>query len=332
LLVDPKIHRSATVSEVAAALRQAHRITAICHENPDGDTLGAAIAIALIADRLGIPSEIVSVDAPEPAYAFLPRFAEIRRRPRLAPDVAVVCDAATLGRVGRLLTDESAWFADVRIVNVDHHASSDYFGEVNLVDEGAAATCEVVAHLVPALGLTLDVDLATSLLAGIVRDSHGFADAATTAATLRVSADLVDAGAPLAAIHRHVHGDIPYPKLALWGRILATVDTDESGRIVLAWLTQAMLDETRTRQHDADGVVEFMARTKGADVSILLREVKDGSTRVSLRTTNVVDAIEVARRFDGGGHSRRAGFVVPAPVERARADVMRACLESLRNG
>ena len=71
---------------------------------------------------------------------FLPGADRVRRRPELAPDLAVICDAATLERVGRIATEEAEWFAGARILNVDHHISSSYYGDLNLVDPAAAAT------------------------------------------------------------------------------------------------------------------------------------------------------------------------------------------------
>jgi bifunctional oligoribonuclease and PAP phosphatase NrnA len=310
--------------EVADAFRSARRITALCHENPDADTLGAAVAVSLIGERLGAETEIVSVDAPPPLFAFLPAVERIGRRPALEPDLVVVCDAATLERVGRLVSDEAEWLARALLVNIDHHVSNEGFGNLNLVDSTAAATCEIVGRLVAELGLPMDADLATALLTGIVRDSHGFSDRATSGATLRMAAALVDAGAPLADIHRHVLAELPYPTMALWGRVLGEMGTADGGRIVYAVLTQRMLEETGTEQHDADGVVEFMSRAADAEITLLLRETEPGSTRVSVRTVDGIDATAIAAAFGGGGHVRRAGCTVELSVADATPEVLRA--------
>jgi phosphoesterase RecJ-like protein len=319
----------AEIAEVARALRGAARITAICHENPDADTIGAAIAVSLMAERLGVETEIVSADGFPPVFDFLPRAERVRRRPGLEPDLAVVCDAATLERVGRIATEEADWFSRARLLNIDHHVSSSYFGDLNLVDPSAAATCQVLAGLVDELGIELDAELATALLTGIVRDSHGFSDAATTGETLRITARLVDAGAPLALIHRRILSELPFPTLALWGKMLAGVGEDREARIVHATLTQQMLDETGTEQHDADGLAEFLAKAKGADVTLLLRELGPAETRVSVRTSDAVDATAIAGQFGGGGHVRRAGCTVPRHVDQAIALVLAASRQAL---
>jgi len=320
------------IGEVVQALRDARRVTAICHENPDADTIGAAVAICIIAERLGAEAEIVSADGIPPVFGFLSHVGDVRRRPMLEPDLAVLCDAATLERVGRIAREQADWFARAKVLNIDHHVSSNLFGDLNLVDSRAAATCEVVARLVDALGIELDAELATPLLTGIVRDSHGFSDPATSGDTLRAAARLVDAGAPLALIHRLILSELPFRTMALWGKMLAGVGQAGDGRVVHATLTQSMLDETGTEQHDADGLAEFLAKAKGADVTLLLRELGPAETRVSVRTSEAVDATAIVAQFGGGGHMRRAGCTVPGHVDEAVALVVAASLEELPHG
>lgn len=309
----------------AQALRGADRITALCHENPDADTIGGAVAIALIARRLGKEWEIVSVDPPAPALDFLPLFDAFRQAPALDPDVAVVCDAATLERVGRVRVEHATWLDRARLVNVDHHVTNSRFGAVNLVDPDAAATCQVIAAALPHLGIELDDEIATALLTGIIRDSHGFSDPSTSGETLRIAADLVEAGAPIALIHRRVLADLPYATLALWGRMLHGIGQRRDGRIIYTTLTQEMLDATGTENHDADGLAEFIAKAKDADISILLREVGPRQTRVSLRVSEAIDATRIAAVFGGGGHARRAGCTIEAPAAEAVDELLLVC-------
>lgn len=313
----------------AEALRGARRISALCHENPDADTIGGAVAIALIADRLGKPWEIVSVDPPAPAFDYLPLYEEFRTSPSLEPDVAVVCDAATLERVGRIRNEHRDWLAKSRLVNVDHHVTNSRFGTVNLVDPTAAATCQVIAAALPALDIGLDPALATALLTGIVRDSGGYADPSTSGETLRLSADLVDAGAPIALVSRRVLADLPYPTLALWGRLLSGMGERRDGRIIYTTLTADMLASTGTENHDADGLAEFMAKAKDADISILLRATGPRETRVSLRASEAVDATVIAGAFGGGGHARRAGCTIAAPAHEAAEQLLAVCERAL---
>ena len=318
--------------EVAEVLRGAERISAFCHENPDGDTLGAAIAIAMAAERLGKQAEVVSVDPPPPFLSFLPGVDRVRRSPELEPDVAVVVDAGELSRIGSVVTERADWFARSRIVNIDHHVSNPGYGEVVWIDPEAAATCELVTLLLPELGVALDDQLATVLMAGIVQDTHTFAHPNATARTLRVAAELVDAGAPLSAINRAVYADKPYSTLALWGRMLAGIGQRAEGRIVYASMTTEMLATTGEQPTASEGFVDLLASTKLADVTILFKEVGPQETRVSVRTTARADAVAITSAFGGGGHARAAGCTVAAPLESARQPVLAEAERELARG
>jgi len=320
------------VLDVAEVLRGAQRITAFCHENPDGDTLGAGIAIAIAAERLGKQAEVVCVDPPPPFLAFLPGVERVRRAPGLEPDVAVVVDAGELSRIGAVATEQAAWLARARIVNIDHHVSNPGYGEAVWIDAEAAATCEMVTLLLAELGVPLDAELATALMAGIVQDTHPFAHPNATPRTLRVAADLVAAGAPLSAINRAVYADKPFGTLALWGLMLAGIDQRTDGRIVFASMTLAMLASTGEQPTASEGFVDLLGSSRLADVTILFKEVGPAETRVSVRTSSRADAVTIAAAFGGGGHPRAAGCTVNAPLEAACEAVLAEAERELARG
>jgi phosphoesterase RecJ-like protein len=318
--------------EVAEILRGAERITAFCHENPDGDTLGAALAIATAAERLGKRAEVVSGDPPPPFLSFLPGVERVRRSPALEPDLAVVVDAGELSRIGVVATEQADWLARARIVNIDHHVSNPGFGVAVWVDSKAAATCEMVTLLLRELGVPLDVELATVLMTGIVQDTHTFAHPNVTPRTLRVAAELVEAGAPLAAINRAVYADKPFSTLALWGQILAGIGQRADGRIVHASMTTAMLAATGEQPTASEGFIDVLASSKAGDITILLKEVGPAETRVSVRTSERADAVAVAAAFGGGGHPRAAGCTIQAGLDAAREKVLAEAERELARG
>jgi bifunctional oligoribonuclease and PAP phosphatase NrnA len=314
---------------VAEAIRGATRITMICHENPDADTLGSALALRIAAERLGKQVEVVAADPVPPALAGLPHAAEVRTRPALEPDVALVTDGPP-SRTGAVARDCAEWLSRATIVNVDHHVSNDGSeAAVAWVDAEAAATCEMVALLVPDLGIEVDAEIATVLLAGIVQDTHTFAHPNATPRTLRVAADLVEAGAPLSAIHRSIYADKPFGTLALWGRILAGAAERRDGRIVFAVMTEAMLRETGTDPVASEGFIDLLASTKVADITLLLKEADASETRVSVRTSAHADAVAITSAFGGGGHARAAGCTVNAPLDEATRLVLDECEREL---
>jgi bifunctional oligoribonuclease and PAP phosphatase NrnA len=315
--------------DVVELIRGASRVTAICHENPDGDTLGAGLAMAIAAERLGKASEVVCVDPPPPLLAFLPRVEQVRRAPALEPDVAVVVDAAELTRIGSIVTEHADWLARSKIVNIDHHVSNPGFGAAQLIDPDAAATCELVALLLPELGVELDRELATLLMTGLVSDTHTFAHPNTTPRTLRVGAQLLEAGAPLSGINRAVYVDKPYSTLVLWGLMLAGISQRCDARIVYATMTNEMLAAAGEQPTASEGFVDLLASTDTGDIAVLFKEFDATTTRVSVRTSERADAVAITSAFGGGGHARAAGCTLLVGVDEARQLVLAECEREL---
>jgi len=314
---------------VIAAIRGASRITAICHENPDADSLGAALAIRIAAERLGKQAEVVAADPLPPPLAGLPYAGEVRTVPRLEPDVAVVVDGPP-SRTGAVARDCGAWLERTTILNIDHHVSNDGSeAAVAWVDPEAAATCEMVALMLPELGVEIDTEIATVLTAGIVQDTHTFSHPNATPRALRVAADLVEAGAPLAALHRLIYADKQFATLALWGLILAGISSRRDGRIVYAAMTQEMLVRTGTDAVASEGFIDLLATTKAADITVLFKEADASQVRVSVRTTARADAVAITSAFGGGGHARAAGCTIEASLTEAIPRLLDECEREL---
>ncbi|MGH2417953.1 MAG: DHH family phosphoesterase, partial [Candidatus Limnocylindria bacterium] len=270
-----------------------------------------------------------AADPVPPSLADLPGAADVRRAPQLEPDLAIVVDGP-LSRTGAVVTDCADWLARAHIANVDHHVSNPGDGAaVAWIDADAAATCEMVALLIPDLGLEIDADMARVLTAGIVQDTHTFSHPNATPRTLRVAADLVEAGAPLSAIHRSIYADKAFSTLALWGRIMAGMAQLRNGRIVHAAMTTRMLAETGSDAVASEGLIDLLASTKAGDVTILFKEVDPTHVRVSVRTSARADAVAITSAFGGGGHARAAGCSIDAPLAEAQARLLAECEREL---
>lgn len=314
---------------VVAAIRDAQRITAVCHENPDADTLGSALALRFAVERLGKIVEVVAADGVPPFLTGLPGAADVRRAPELTPDVVVVFDGPP-SRTGSFAREQADWLARTRIVNVDHHVSNDGSeAAVAWIDPDAAATAEMVAELVPALGVEIDSEIATVLAAGIVQDTHTFSHPNATPRTLRVMADLVAAGAPLSRLHRAIYADKPFSTLALWGRMLHGIGQRRDGRIVHAAQTLAMLAETGSLPTATEGFVDILASTKDGEITVLFKESDASHVRVSVRTAVAADAVAITSAFGGGGHARAAGCSLDVPLAEAQRRVLDECEREL---
>jgi bifunctional oligoribonuclease and PAP phosphatase NrnA len=327
MTVDLSPYLDAVPEIVVERIRNARRVLAVGHENPDADTLGATLAVVRLVETLGGAADPVTSDPPARLYDYLPDIGRVRTDPNPDADydLLVISDCGSLERVGEVGGRHADLFASLPRVVIDHHASNDGVGEADWIDPAAAATCEMVALLALRLGVPLDADggaLATALMGGIVMDTATFAHPNATARTLSVAAALVEAGAPLSDISRRIYRSKPDAQLRLFGRVLDRLETADDGRIIWSTLTDADLTATGSLLPYSEGIIDLLAQAEEAEVAILFKEDPRG-TRLSVRTRpGGVDATVLTGRFGGGGHARAAGATIEQPVADARPMVL----------
>jgi bifunctional oligoribonuclease and PAP phosphatase NrnA len=308
---------------LVARLRGARSVIAVSHENPDADTIGAVIGICLVVEALGGRATAVCSDPVPPLYAFLDGVERFRRDPEpgVAYDLVVLADCASAERVGDVAARHPTLFTDLPRMVVDHHASNNALGDADWIDPDAAATCELVTLLAVRLGLRLDAAggaLAAALMAGIVMDTATFAHPNATPRTLAVSAELVGAGAPLSDISRRLYRTKPDSQLRLFGRVLDRLETTADRLVIWSTLREADLEDTGSISAHSEGIIDLLAQSEAAEVAMLLKEGRDGTTRLSVRTKpGGVDATALCGVWGGGGHTRAAGATIPLPLADA---------------
>ena len=325
--IDLEPYLEAVPDAVIQRVRNARRVLAVGHENPDADTLGATLGIVRIVETLGGSADAVCTDPVPALYDFLPDVERFRTDPDPAApyDLLVVSDCGSLDRIGAVRGRHPELFDRLPRVVIDHHASNDAAGDADWIEPTAAATCEMVALLATRLDVPLDAgdgSLAAALMAGIVMDTATFAHPNATPRTLAVSAALVGAGAPLSDISRRLYRSKPAAQLRLFGRVLDRIDGADGGLVIHATLLDADLAATGTLPPHSEGIIDLLAQANEAEVAILFKEAGN-STRISVRTKpGGVDATVLTGRFGGGGHARAAGATVELPVEQARPAVL----------
>jgi len=323
--VDLSEYAAAVPDEVVERLRSARRVLTICHENPEADALGSALAIAMLVEAGGGVATPVCADPMPAMYKFLPGMDRFRQEPdpTLDYDLLVVGDCGELERIGPVLESHRGLFERVPILDIDHHLSNRRFGAVDWVDPDSSATCEMVTLLARRMGVPLTSGngmLAAALAAGVIMDTANFQHSNTTPRTLVVAAVLREAGAPLSEIARRLYRSKPNTQLVLFGRVLARMGTDLEGRLVWSTLELADLAAAGAGSAESEGLVDMLAQSETSEASILFKEVDgDGSTRVSIRTREGgVDATVLAGTFGGGGHARASGATLQLPLDEAR--------------
>ena len=307
-------------------IRSATSLALACHVSPDGDALGSMLALHHLARAAGVPS-IVSWSEPfvvAPHYEFLPGL-ETTTKPAdfpPAPSVMITFDCGSMDRLGDLA--EAARHAGTLIV-LDHHATNDNYGSINVVDPEAASTASVVRDLARRLGWPLNRDAAMCLYTGLVTDTGRFQYTNTTPEVFALAEELAAFDLPLAAITRQLFEHHRFAYLKMVGACLARAELDTELDFVVTWITNFDLDGFDVDVDETEGLIDLVRRTAEADVSCVCKETEQG-IRVSLRSINDTDVAAIAAKWGGGGHRHAAGFTAPYPV----SDVVEGIKQALR--
>ena len=303
---------------VVSELRAADKLLLTTHENPDGDALGSLLATDAILKQLGKDS-LMYMSPDEFPLPWEYRGLHFEGLVGAPPDDV---DERTIvfldcGNIDRMPVDFLQ--ADgLHILNIDHHHDNTRFGTVNLVSPQASCTAEIVWGIAKELGAEITPEIANALYVGLVTDTGRFMYENTSPLAHRMAAELIEAGVEPHKVYRQLYEDLPFRRLQLLQRALASVERQDDGALTIAHLTKSDYEDTGALETDSEGVVDHMRAVEGTRVAVLVRELlsdgREGMRKVSLRATDgAVDVSRVAREFGGGGHPQAAGFSTATP-------------------
>ena len=317
------------VDEKALALAKelfgpAQRVLLVTHIRPDGDAVGSLIGLGLALQQCGREVQMVIEDGLPSEYRMLAGSDQVQRHPEGSFDLVGLVDCSEVERAGKVMKD---W--PTPDINIDHHITNRGYARVNLVDLQAVATAEIVADLLPVLGLDLTTPVAAALLTGLITDTIGFRTSNVTPKALRLAAELMETGVNLSELYRRTLIDRSYEAVRLWGAGLTKVE--RIGRLV--WTTLTRLDRETVHypgRDDAD-LINILAAIEDTDISIVFVEQPNGNVKVSWRAQPGFDVAKVAVNFGGGGHPAASGAEISGSLTDVQAAVLKkTCL--LLNG
>ncbi|HEY0415703.1 MAG TPA: bifunctional oligoribonuclease/PAP phosphatase NrnA [Gaiellaceae bacterium] len=307
------------IQAVADVLRSNDRFVVVTHENPDGDALGSLLGMTLALRSLGKDAVMyLTGDGPLPGeYRFLPLDDVTRELPADTEErVLLAVDCANDRRIG---AETEPIDRALLVVDVDHHHDNTRFGEVNLIVPDASSTAEVVRDILRELEVDLTPDIAEALYVGLVTDTGRFQYSNTTPKSLRLAAELVEAGADVHGIFRHVYETVQFAKLKLLARALDRARVFEGGRLVVSYLLRGDFADLKAEEPFSEGIIDYLRAVEGSEMVALIREPPrdEGPTRrISLRSSHdEIDVSAIARERGGGGHRQAAGFSSDEPIE-----------------
>lgn len=307
-----------TVQEASARLAAHDRIRVLTHQSPDGDTLGCAGALCLGLRALGKQAQFVCADPIPGKYQSMLAPLTVQT---FDPDYVVAVDLADPQLLGNL----RAQYESAADLGIDHHGSNTGWTRESLVDASAAAACELIAQVLHALGVPLNRDIANCLYTGLCTDTGCFRYSNTTPRTLRLAADLMEAGADAAAINMQMFEIKTPSRLAIERMALDGLQYAYDGRVAVMRLSLDMIAASGATDSDLDGLAPIPRNIAGVDIGLTVRERAPGDYKVSVRTTESVDASALCRTLGGGGHVRAAGCRLSGSCDDVVQRLLAAC-------
>lgn len=322
-------HRAAAVTETRNALMASRRAVLTTHLNADGDGAGSEAALASWLRANGTEAWIVNPTAFPDTFRFLVENEDwivpvgSRRARDLCDtaDLAIVLDTGEVSRVGRV------WdmIRHLPTVVIDHHPTGDRaIGGTSFRDATACATGELVFDLVHSANGPWTDQIAEGVYVALMTDTGGFRFDNTTEGCHRVAAEVVARGVEPERIHELVYGSSPMRKYQLLQYALKTLEHEaETG---ISWMTIPLepYKELGAGAADLEGIVDIPRSIEGTQVGLLFRSTQSGDVKISFRSNGLVDVNTLARTFEGGGHVKASGAVVPGPMDAAIARVLKA--------
>jgi len=300
-------------------LDQARRVLMITHPQPDGDGLGAVCAFKKYLEQKSIESILFCKTPAQKDLQFLPFVEELTTDISVFEDkkidTVISFDAGDVHYLG--LADEIEKIKNTAtIINIDHHPSNTEYGHLNIVKPSAASTTDIVHEFFDFADHEIDEDIATCILSGLVSDTNHFSNAATTASAMALASKMIAKGAKLHTIRKNILQNKSVSLLKLWGIALARLYYQPTQDAVITYLFQKDYEHFGLTENEVQGIPNFLNNLDEGKYSLFLLETQDDKIRGSLRTTcDDIDVSEIARKFDGGGHQKAAGFTTPGRLE-----------------
>lgn len=303
-----------TAPQILAAIQNSRHPLLLSHEKPDGDTLGAGLALANYLDLINKNYKYFCLDKPAGYFSYLPKIEKIITDQNQIHaddhDLIILIDCAELNRIGlpaEFFTSKNR----KTVINIDHHKTNSFYGDYNLVISDVSSTSEIIYNFFEYNGIEPDKEMATSLLTGILTDTTNFSNAGTTSESLKIAANLLNRGARINLITNSLSQNKSLAGLKLWGKILSTLEQNTKYNFAHAYITLEDIRQENFNKDELDGLANFLSLLQDTNFIVLISEEDENTLKGSLRTTkNEIDVAEIAAAFGGGGHQKAAGFKV----------------------
>lgn len=297
-------------AKILQSIKSAKKVLVNCHEHPDADSVGCALAMHVVLAGFGKKSDIVCPEPIPNELKFLPNSHLVKETyfPRIdysEYDLFLILDTSSWDRV---CGSKKIPLPKIKIIQIDHHASNKLYGEINLLDAERKSNSEVLYSLFEDWKVKVQKDVAQCLLAGIIGDTGSF-QFNVHPETLEVAAKLMRLGANKEEININLFRSLELGNLRLIGELVRNVRFDQKGKFIWTAAPFGFLKDSQ-KDLNLDIVDVLLQGVRGADFGIRMVEKSPGDLRASFRARTNFDTSKIAVELGGGGHPAASGAVL----------------------
>ncbi len=289
--------------QITEEIERADNVTVFRHVRPDCDAVGAQFALKHWIELNWPGKKVYALGSETCSQGDWPG-SDTVNDDVIANSTAFILDSANTDRV-----DDGRWSLAKVKIKIDHHPNRDPYGDIILVDEISAATCEILTDYMSSLSDTKKIDLLTAerLYAGLLTDTLCFRTSNTTAHTLGMAAILANIGVRLPELNRklfdHTLEEFRFAN-AVRDSLILCGRHHQTGVVIL---TKQILDKWNITASEARNYIDEIGHIKELQFwAVFTQDPADGLYDGSLRS-KVFPINELARQYRGGGHKNAAG-------------------------
>ncbi|MBN2746364.1 MAG: DHH family phosphoesterase, partial [Bacteroidales bacterium] len=293
------------INQLKQFLHNANSIAIVSHTNPDGDTIGSALAMSFLLRKLDKKTTVIVPDEVPEFLTFLHGITEIidfSKNPDLTvetlnqSDILLCVDFNATHRTSKLSPHLDA-FSGPKLM-IDHHISPDEdFFDLLFSFVESSSTSELIFHLIQQSGWLhlIDNDIAQPLFVGIMTDTGSYAHSADRPEVFTSSAQLIELGnLKVKEIHDLVYNNFKENRLRFLGFCISEkLVVIKSGLVAYIWVTNKDMKRFNVSEGDLEGVVNYALSIAGVELAVLFKE-KYEHIKLSFRSRKSFDVNKFA--------------------------------------
>ncbi|VAX36310.1 3'-to-5' oligoribonuclease A, Bacillus type [hydrothermal vent metagenome] len=317
------------MKKIIQTIKKYQKFLISTHVNPDPDALCSELAVALFLKSLGKKVTILNEEEVLTRFHFFPGVKQIKaykEKQHYNYDVAIIVDCGDLNRIGKV---KNALGDGKILINIDHHITNDFFGNLNLVLKKSSSTAEVLYELLLEAKCKLTKNLAINLYCGIMTDTGSFRYSNTSSRTHHIVSELRKFNFSATELYSNLYETISLKDSQEFARIISKFDTLYKGKIIYVELRKKVVERFSEAFDLRDALFRFLRSIYGVEAVVICTEFKSDKTRVNLRSSGNINVAKIAAHFKGGGHHNASGCQIDGNIAQARQKVLKEIKKSL---